>query len=35
MNETIKIILWVLLFILLAFLPKLTGIYYTNSIKPS
>jgi len=30
MNKTIKITLWVLLFIILAFLPKLTGIYYTN-----
>jgi branched-chain amino acid transport system permease protein len=30
MNKTIKITLWVLLFAILLFLPKLTGIYYTN-----
>ena len=29
-NTTIKIVLWTVLFVLLAFFPKLFGIYYTN-----
>jgi len=29
-NQTMKIILWAVLFIILAFFPKMVGIYYTN-----
>ena len=29
-NTTIKIVLWTVLFVILAFFPKLFGIYYTN-----
>jgi branched-chain amino acid transport system permease protein len=29
-NKTIKIILWAVLFVILAFFPKMFGIYYTN-----
>jgi len=30
MNKTIKIILWAVLFVILAFFPKIFGAYYTN-----